>query len=82
MGNLAVIVNGVNVGYNWTGTDQGKAMAQLRAQIDFIDREPVNGNRWGATWYAPGTFTLCESGHPVALGGQCEHFTCRREQES
>ena len=65
-----------------TTRDEAPVLAQLRNQIDFIDREPVDGDRWGAEWYAPGTFTMCERTglHPVALGGQCQHFTCKRER--
>lgn len=80
-GGLVGEINGqpmpVRYGAHWQ-----EIIAQLRRNIDLVDQAPVDGNRWGAYMYAPGMFTLCESGHPVALGGQCEHFTCRREQES
>ena len=71
-------VNGAFAATAGDGGDQGKALGYLRTQIDFIDREPVNGDRWGAEWYAPGTFTLCKNGHPVAIDGECQHFTCIR----
>lgn len=64
------------------GVPEQEIVGQLRRDIDLVDAAPVDGNRWGAYMYAPGSFTLCESGHPVALGGQCQHFTCRRNQES
>ncbi len=80
-GTVDATVNGSYAAISGAGRgDQGKALAQLRAQIDFIDREPVNGDRWGAEWYAPGMFTLCESGHPVAINGECEHFTCKQDR--
>ena len=62
------------------GVPGQEIIAQLRRDIDLVDQAPVDGNRWGAYMYAPGMFTLCESGHPVALGGQCEHFTCKRDR--
>jgi hypothetical protein len=46
-----------------------------------VDREPVNGGRWSAHWYAPGTYTLCGEGHPVALGGRCRHPYCQERFE-
>ena len=82
-GTLVGSVNGTPV--TWpTGRDETATLAQIKAQIDWIDQEPVNGERWGAEWYAPGTYAICErSGiHPVALGGECQHFTCKRERGS
>lgn len=64
-----------------TSRDQEQVLAQFRIDIDFIDCEPVNGDRWGAYWYAPDTYTICNEGiHPVALDGKCQHFTCRRKR--
>jgi hypothetical protein len=77
-GTVDVTVNGIFAFVGGVGSDQSKAMQALRATVDFIDREPVNGDRWGAEWYAPGTFTLCEVGHPVAIDGECQHSTCIR----
>jgi hypothetical protein len=53
-------------------------LAGQRAWIDVIDQDPiVDGDRWAAHWYAPGTYRLCEEGlHPVALEGECRHVTC------
>lgn len=80
-GTLAVKVNGQLVA-TLTSRDEAAALAQLRRDIDWIDQEPVNGDRWAAYWYAPGTYQLCPEGlHPVALGGLCQHFTCRRRRE-
>ena len=81
-GTLDATVNGVAT-LTLTGCDEAAVLTQLRADIDWIDREPVNGDRWGAEWYAPGTYTLCVKGlHPVALDGECEHFTCKRERRA
>lgn len=75
-GKMFVTVNGVT----WTeiGHDEAKALASQRNWIDFIDQDPVvDGDRWAAHWYAPGTFKMCETGvHPVALDGECRHATC------
>lgn len=78
-GTLAVTINGTR----WTdqtSLDEAAVMADTRRWIDMIDREPVNGERWPAYWYAPGTYTLCAEGHPVALGGQCTHSWCRQQR--
>lgn len=81
-GKVFVTVNGVT----WTeaGHDEDKALASQRGTIDLIDRDPViDGDRWAAHWYAPGTYRLCETGiHPVALDGECRHFTCVRKREA
>lgn len=62
--------------------DEEKALAELRRDVDTIDQVPVDGDRNPAYWYAPGTYILCVSGHPVALGGECLHFTCREERSA
>lgn len=61
-----------------TSLDEQAAMTHLRAWVDLVDRDPVvDGSRWGAYMYAPGTYTLCDEGpHPVALGDQCRHPYC------
>jgi len=76
-GTLTGSVNGTPV--SWPiSRDEAAVLADLRNQVDWIDREPVDGARWGAEWYAPGAYAICErSGiHPVALGGQCRHPYC------
>lgn len=78
-GTAEATVNGVSVHAGPDGTDQEKCVRQIEATIDHIDREPVNGDRWPAHWYAFGTYTLCESGHPVALGSRCKHSWCRQQ---
>ena len=81
-GTLDATVNGYTA-MSRTSRDEAAAMRDLRNQIDFIDREPVNGDRWGGEWYAPGTYTMCSEGiHPVALGGECQHFTCVRRRQA
>ncbi len=81
-GQMVGYVNGVPVTWPITRDDE-VAMQNMRSQIDFIDREPVNGDRWGAEWYAPGTYKMCDEGiHPVTLDGECQHFTCIRKAAS
>ena len=75
-GTILVTCNGESVGSR-AGTDLSKAVASVKAWIDLIDLEPVDGNSWAAHWYAPGTYEMCPEGiHPQAIGGQCQHFTC------
>lgn len=57
--------------------DEAKAMVEIKRDLDHVHASPVDGDRWPANYYAPGTYTLCDKGHPVALDGQCTHFTCR-----
>lgn len=81
-GKVFVTVNGVS----WTenGHDEDKALASQRAWVDFIDQDQVvDGDRWAAYWYAPGTYRLCdESIHPVALDGECRHSTCVKKRDA
>ena len=78
-GTLRVLVNSVDTGSR-TGTDERAPLADVRATIDLIDQDPMpDGSRWGAEWYAPGTFELCAEGtHPMAIGGPCRHPYCER----
>ena len=75
-GTVVVTCNGEPVSWPM-GTDPARALAPVKAQIDGIDLEPVNGDRWGAHWYAPGSYEMCPEGiHPQETGGQCQHSTC------
>lgn len=73
-----VTVNGQPSGLRYRTDDE--ALTQAKRWIDHVDSEPVNGDRWPAYWYAPGTYTLCEDGHPVALDGECVHAYCARRR--
>jgi hypothetical protein len=60
------------------GVPEQEVIAQLRRDIDFVDQDPViDGGRWGAYMYAPGTYELCENGHPRTSGGPCRHSYCQ-----
>lgn len=53
-------------------------LGQLRRNVDFVDQAPVDGSRWGAYMYAPGTYELCGEGlHPKGLGEPCLHPSCQ-----
>jgi hypothetical protein len=80
-GTTAVAVNGQTVA-SALSTDLRGALAGVRETISLIDREPfINGDRWAAHWYAPGTYEMCPRElHPMDIGGQCRHSTCVRER--
>ena len=61
------------------GVPEDEVIAQLRRDIDLVDQDPgVDGDRWAAYMYAPGTYELCGQGlHPKAIGGPCRHKSCR-----
>lgn len=75
-GTVLVTCNG-ELAWSATDRDLQRALGNAKALIDSVDAEPVNGDRWGAHWYAPGTYEMCPEGiHPQEVGGQCQHFTC------
>jgi hypothetical protein len=81
-GRFEVTCNGQLVSFG-TGRDLAPALGPVRRQIDAIDAEPVNGDKWGPWWYAPGSYEMCpEEIHPQEIGGQCQHFTCKRKREN
>lgn len=77
-GTALVTVNGERA-WSCMTVDLQTAADSVKAVIDLVDREPfVNGERWAAYWYAPGTYEMCDAGiHPRDVGGQCRHATCR-----
>jgi hypothetical protein len=79
-GRVLLTVNGTPI-YPPLGRDERAALDQLRREIDVIDAAPVDGNSWEAHWYAPGTYELCPKEiHAQAIGGQCQHLTCKRDR--
>lgn len=63
--------------------DQAAALEYARRTIDYVDSEPVNGDKWPANYYAPGTYEMCpEDIHPQAIGGPCLHTTCIRKRQA
>lgn len=58
--------------------DETKALIEIRKTLDYVYASPVDGDRWPASYYAPGTYEICDAGiHPREANGQCTHSTCR-----
>ena len=62
------------------GVSEQDILGQFHRDIDHVDQAPVDGGRWGAYMYAPGSYELCAEGHPVAVGGQCRHPYCKAKR--
>ena len=58
------------------GVPEQDIIEQFHRDIDLVDRLPIDGG-WGAYMYAPGTYELCEQGHPKAVGELCRHSYCQ-----
>lgn len=69
-----VTLNGTELG-KWLG-DEARVLQSLHGYIDVADRTGINGDKYGVEWYAPGTFEVCENGHPKEIGGECLHSYC------
>jgi len=67
-------LNGVNLGESIG--DQQRAIAGLKGSIDHADDVGVGSGRYGAEYYAPGSYELCEHGHARPVGGPCGHPYC------
>jgi hypothetical protein len=46
------------------GVPEREVIEQFHRDIDHVDQAPIDGGRWGARMYAPGTYELCGIGHP------------------
>lgn len=58
--------------------DESKAIAEIKRTLGLVHSAPIDGDRWPASYYAPGTFELCDKGiHPREIGGKCTHSTCQ-----
>ncbi len=60
------------------GGPEQKIIEQFHRDIDLVDQAPVDGGRWGAYLYAPGTYELCDNEHPKAIGESCRHSYCQQ----
>jgi hypothetical protein len=78
---VSATVNGGPAAVSGYGTTQEQALAQIKATIDSVDDGPVDGGKWEAYWYAPGTYELCPSGHARSPGEPCRHFYCQRKAD-
>jgi hypothetical protein len=55
----------------------GELTERVKRYVDLVDRDLVDGSRWGIHWYDPKTVELCPEGlHPQEIGGACKHPTC------
>ncbi|MET0423627.1 MAG: hypothetical protein ABW046_07125 [Actinoplanes sp.] len=58
--------------------NEAKAVTEIEQLLTRVHAEPVDGDRWPASYYTPGTFELCDEGiHPREIGGKCTHSTCQ-----
>ena len=58
-----------------------KTLADVKQELDYIDERAAAGDwGWEAHYYAPGTYEVCEHGHPHGIGQACVHFYCVRER--
>ena len=64
------------------GPDAGaEILAQIKRELDHIDERAAAGDwGWEPHYYAPGTYEVCEYGHPRGIGQPCSHFYCVRER--
>lgn len=76
-GGLVGLINGQPEPIRY-GVPDREIIAQLRRDVDLVDEGPINGDRWGAYMYAPGTYELCGNGHPKTIGEACLHSYCQR----
>lgn len=76
-GGLVGSINGQPMPARYGVSEQG-VIEQFHRDIDYVDQAPVDGGRWGAYLYAPGTYELCERDHPKEIGGPCRHPSCQR----
>ncbi|MEU1200175.1 hypothetical protein ABZ446_28675 [Streptomyces sp. NPDC005813] len=73
-GYTRVTLNGVDMGKSLGNEDE--ALTSTRSYIDHADEVGVSSARYGAEWYAPGSYELCEHGHVMPIGGECGHQYC------
>ena len=58
--------------------DEAEAVAEIKRVLAPIHAEPIDGDRWAAHCYPPGSYEMCDEGlHPREIGGQCTHVTCQ-----
>lgn len=75
-GNMFATLNGESVPC-FEKHDEHKAMESIKRLVDEVNSGPVDGGRWAASYYIPGTFEMCPEGmHPQAIGGECMHPCC------
>ncbi|MFD9205916.1 hypothetical protein ACFVZM_06500 [Streptomyces sioyaensis] len=73
-GYTRITLNGVDMGKWVQGEDE--ALRSTRGTIDHADEVGISSGRYGAEWYASGTYDLCDEGHAKEIGGECGHHWC------
>jgi hypothetical protein len=78
-GRIEIKLNGV-VFRRPLGFDEDKAIGDLKRELAQVDEwtagHGVDGDRWTADYFVPGTFEMCSIGHPRDIGGACKHTWC------
>jgi hypothetical protein len=77
-GYTRITLNGVDMG-KWMRSED-EALQSTRSTIDFADEVGMSSGRFGAEWYAPGTYELCDEGHAKEIGGECGHDWCAKQR--
>lgn len=73
-GYTRVTLNGADLGTHMG--DENSTLRWLRGSIDHVDETGMGSGRYGAEWYAPGTYALNEAEHVVVPGGTCSCGYC------
>lgn len=60
------------------GVPEREIIEQFHRDINYVNQLPIDGGRWGAYMYAPGTYELCENDHAKAPGEPCRHSYCQQ----
>ena len=77
-GYTRLIINGVDLG-DTIDADQAHALAGLKRTIDAADEAGVASGRYGAEYYAKGTYEICDNGHAKPISGPCGHQYCAKQ---
>lgn len=77
-GYTRITLNGVDMG-KWMQSED-EALRSTRSTIDHADEVGVSSAHYGAEWYAPGSYEMCEEGHAKEIGGACGHHWCEEQR--
>lgn len=78
-GYTRITLNGVDMG-KWMQSED-EALRSTRGTIDHADETGLSSGRYGAEWFVPGSFELCDVCEGTKeIGGECGHAYCVRER--
>lgn len=60
------------------GLTEDELIDDIVSSLAYVHADPINGDRWPAHYYPPGTYELCDNDHPREIGGTCRHSYCVR----